>query len=226
MKKYNRVMAGPRSVHAAECFNGGFIGVDYEIPVDLTDKLPEDWREFNKKFVPVYLESHPGKTRIGAGLACGFIWTIAKGLRQGDIVITPNGERQYRAGEITSDYYYVAGGNLPHRRKVRWFTDLINRDDMSQDLQRSTNSTGTCCDITNYADELEKLIGGERPPSITATDPTIEDPAVFALEKHLEDFLVSNWENTELGKKYNIYTVDGEVVGQRWSRETGQSDKW
>lgn len=224
MKAYNRVMAGSKSIHASQCFNEGFIGVDYQIPIDLTNRLPENWRDFNREFVPIYMESHPGKTRIAAGLACGFIWTMSKGLRQGDIIITPNGERRYKAGEIISDYYYVAGNVLPHRRKVRWFPDLFDRDDMSQDLQRSTNSTGTCCDISSYAEELERLIGGQRPPAIVASDPTIEDPAVFALEKHLEDFLVSNWDSTELGRKYNIYTVDGEMVGQQYPSDTGPID--
>jgi len=224
MKAYNRVMAGSRSVFAAQCFNEGFIGIDYEIPHDLTGRLPENWRDFNREFVPIYMASHSDKSKIAAGLACGFTWTVCKGLRQGDIVITPNGERRYRAGEVTSDYYYVPGNVLPHRRKVRWFPDLFDRDDMSQDLQRSTNSTGTCCDISSYAEELERLIGGQRPPTIVASDPTIEDPAVFALEKHLEDFLVSNWDGTELGRKYNIYTVDGEMVGQQYPSDTGPID--
>lgn len=224
MKAYNRVMAGSRSVHAAQCFNEGFIGVDYQIPVDLNGRLPENWRDFNREFVPIYMASHPDKSKIAAGLACGFVWTLSKGLRQGDIIITPNGERRYKAGEIVSDYYYVPGNVLPHRRKVRWFPDLFDRDDMSQDLQRSTNSTGTCCDISSYAEELERLIGGQRPPAIIASDPTIEDPAVFALEKHLEDFLVSNWDNTELGRRYSIYSVDGEMVGQQYPSDTGPID--
>ncbi|MFY9185405.1 MAG: endonuclease NucS domain-containing protein [Limnohabitans sp.] len=224
MKAYNRVMAGPRSVYAAQCFNEGFIGIDYEMPIDFTGRLPENWRDFNREFVPVYLEGHPNKSKIAAGLACGFIWTLSKGLQQGDIVITPNGERRYKAGEITSDYYYVPGNVLPHRRKVRWFPDLFDRDDMSHDLQRTTNSTGTCCDLKAHAEEVERLIGGQRPPAIIASDPTIEDPAVFAIEKHLEDFLVSNWEGTELGRKYDIYAVDGERVGQQYPTDTGPVD--
>lgn len=224
MKFYNRVMAGTKSVYAAQCFNEGFIGIDYEINVDLTGKLPENWRDFNREFVPIYMSNHPNKTKIAAGLACGFTWTLSKGLRQGDIIITPTGDRRYRAGEIISDYYYVPGNVLPHRRKVRWFSDLFDRDDMSQDLQRSTNSTGTCCDISSYAEELERLIGGQRAPVIVSSDPTVEDPAVFALEKHLEDFLVSNWDSTELGRKYNIYTVDGEIVGQQYPSDTGPID--
>jgi restriction system protein len=224
MKAYNRVMAGPKSMYATQCFGEGFIGVDYEIPLDLTDQLPENGREFNRQFVPIYMATHPNRSRIAAGLACGFVWTMSKGLRQGDIIITPNGERRYRAGEIISDYFYAPGNVLPHRRKIRWFPDLFDRDDMSEGLQRSTNSTGTCCDISSYADELERLIGGQKHSPIIASDPTIEDPAVFALEKHLEDFLVSNWDSTELGRKYSIYAIEGEIVGQQYPSDTGPID--
>ena len=224
MKKYNRVMAGAKSVNAQQCFADGFIGVDYEIPMDLTGKLPDDWRMFNKEFVPVYLASHPNKSKIAAGLACGFIWTVSKGLRQGDVVITPDGSGRYRSGEIISDYYYVPGGPLPHRRKVNWFPQPFDRSDMSEDLQRSTNSTGACCDITKYADELDRLIGGQKAPALIASDPDVEDPAVFALEKHLEDFLVSNWGGTELGRNYDIYAEEGEIVGQQYPSDTGPID--
>jgi hypothetical protein len=47
---------------------------------------------------------------------------------------------------------------------------------------------------------------------------------VFALEKHLEDFLVKNWANTELGKDYHIFEEDGEVVGQQFPSDTGPID--
>ena len=99
MKAYNRVMAGRQSIHAAQCFQDGFVGVDYGIGVDLTGRLPEKWRDFNREFIPIYLERHPGKTKIAAGLACGFVWTVTKGLKEGDIVITPNGSGRYRAGD-------------------------------------------------------------------------------------------------------------------------------
>jgi restriction system protein len=218
MKAYNRVMLGKKSLYAAQCVKEGFIGVD------LTNQLPDKWRNFNEKFIPVYLEKQPGKSKIAAGLACGFVWTVAKGLQAGDVVISPDGNGRYHAGEITGPYHYAAGQILPHRRPVRWFGQLFDRADMSEPLQRSTNSTGTCCDISSYAAELEKLIGGQAAPELAASDPAVEDPAVFALEKHLEDFLVRNWQQTELGKKYDIYRVDGEIVGQQFPSDTGPID--
>lgn len=217
-------MAGRKSVHAEQCFKEGFIGVDYGMDIDLTERLPKNWKDFNKEFIPHYLERFPGKSKIAAGLSCGFIWTLSKKLVEGDIVITPNGSGRYHVGEITGPYQYAKGQVLPHRRPVHWFSEPFDRSDMSEALQRSTNSTGTCCDITSYATELEKLIGRQSAPSLIATDSDVEDATVFALEKHLEDFLVRNWACTELGKSYYIYTVDGETVGQQFPSDTGPID--
>lgn len=224
MTQYNRVMAGAGGIHAAECVKEGFIGVGYQIAQALTNDLTDNLREFNAKYIPIYLAGHPGKTKIGAGLACGFTWTVAKGLKQGDIVISPDGAGSYHVGEITGDYFYKPGGILPHRRPVAWYPNTIERSAMSDPLRRSTNSTGTCCDITQYAIELKALIGGQANPALVVIDPTVEDPAVFALEKYLEDFLVSNWAKTDLGKKYDIYTVDGEQIGQQFQTDTGPVD--
>lgn len=224
MTQYNRVMAGPGGLHAAECVKDGFIGVDYEFTQDLGPDLTDNWRDFNARFVPVYMAVHPGKTKIGAGLACGFTWTVTKGLKQGDVVITPDGAGRYHVGEITGDYFHQPDGNLPHRRPVAWYPNTIDRSAMSEALRRSTNSIGTCCDITQYEAELKALIGGQAHPVLIATDPTVEDAVVFALEKHLEDFLVSNWALTELGKKYDIYKLDGQLVGQQFPTDTGPMD--
>ena len=49
-------MLGSKSIHAQECYQGNFIGVDFGIHQDLSNDLPDNWREFNKKFIPVYLE--------------------------------------------------------------------------------------------------------------------------------------------------------------------------
>jgi len=217
-------MLGKKSIYAEDAHKGGFIGADFGIDQDLTRKLPEAWREFNKTFIPVFLEKNPGKSKVAAGLACGFLWTIAKGIRIGDIVLCPDGQGFYFVGEITSDYEYKKGEILPHRRNVRWYTNKIDRAQMSQPLQNSTGSIGTVSNISKYADEIERLIAGDGPQTIISTDETIEDPSVFALEKHLEDFLVQNWKHTELGKKYDIFEEEGELVGQQYPSDTGPID--
>lgn len=95
---------------------------------------------------------------------------------------------------------------------------------MSQNLKNSTGSVGTSSNVSQYAEEIEGLIGNNKPPTLVSTDTTIEDPSVFALEKHLEDFLVKNWNQTELGIHYSIYQEDGELVGQQYPSDTGPLD--
>lgn len=55
-------------------------------------------------------------------------------------------------------------------------------------------------------------------------DEVVEDPTAFALEKHLEHFLVENWSKTELGATYDIYTEEGQLVGQQYPSDTGPID--
>ena len=44
------------------------------------------------------------------------------------------------------------------------------------------------------------------------------------MEKHLEEFMVANWGQTELGRDYDIYEEDGERVGQQYQSDTGPLD--
>ena len=227
MKSYYRLMLGRKSAHAAECFEGGFIGVDYDIHEDLSQKLPEEWREFNRQFIPIFLAKKPDKTKIGAGLACGALWTVAKGIKKGDTVLCPDGTGAYHVGEVAGDYYYAPGQALPHRRKVTWFNRAILRSAMSEALQNSTGSIGTVSDVTVYRDEIERLLEDVPTPvrpMLISSDPDIEDPVAFAMEKHLEAFLVANWNQTALNKDFSIYEEDGEAAGQQYATDAGPID--
>jgi restriction system protein len=95
---------------------------------------------------------------------------------------------------------------------------------MTDSLRNTVGGPGTVREITHHTAEIEQLIGGNEPAVIVSTDSSVEDPTVFALEKHLEDFLVKNWKQTELGKQYDIYEVDGELVGQQFPSDTGPID--
>ena len=53
MKKYYRLMLGRESVYAEACFAGGVVGVGWFSELDLTGRLPDEWRAFNKEFIPI-----------------------------------------------------------------------------------------------------------------------------------------------------------------------------
>lgn len=225
MKRYYRVMLGKGSVHAAECFADGFIGADFGIHEDLSRHLPEVWREFNRQYIPVLLAQDPERSKISAGLACGALWTVAKGIQKGDAVLCPNGDGSYRAGEVTGDYYYADEQVLPHRRRVTWLPVTIPRSSMSEGLQRSTGSIGTVSNVDRHHVEIEALLGQATAlPPIVATDPEIEDPVAFAMERHLEDFLVANWSQTLLAEEFSIFEEEGELAGQQYATDAGPID--
>jgi len=222
-RNFYRVMLGQKSKYAEQCFAEDFIGADYGIPEDLSGQLPDDWRQFNKTMIPRYLSLNPEKSKVAAGLACGMLHTVSKGMKLGDIVLCPNGQGLYHVGEIASEYYYLADSVLPHRRKVIWYPSTITREAMSDGLKNSTGSTGTVSNITKHKEELERIISNPK-AVIHSSDETIEDPSVFALEKHLEEFLIANWTSCELSRNYDLFEEAGEIIGQQYPTDTGFID--
>jgi restriction system protein len=224
MKSFYRVRLGQNFAYTEVCFSGNFIGLNEDGFGDLTGQLPEDWRSFNAKWVPIVVAREPGKSRISAGLACGTQWTVSKGIRVGDVVLSPDGTGAYRVGEVTGEYVYAKGEVLPHRRPVKWLGVAVNSESMSEALRNSIGSPGTVRNLTKFAEELQRFLAVTAGPTITVSDETVEDPAEFAMELHLQEFLVKNWASTELGKSYDIFEEDGEKVGAQYPTDTGPLD--
>ncbi|HYE63252.1 MAG TPA: endonuclease NucS domain-containing protein [Phycisphaerales bacterium] len=227
MRNYYRVMLGKGSAHAEACFGEGFIGTDYEIDEDLSGQFHDRWQDFNREFIPKFQKVHPQKTKIGAGLAMAALWTVSRGILVGDIVLCPDGRGSCRVCEVTGDYFYRGGAILQHRRPVRWLDRTIQKSEMSAELRASTFTQGTVVDLNKHRAEIELLLGGAgpvQPPIPGAGEAGIEDTAEFVMEKHLEDFLVENWAQTELGREYEVYSEDGERVGKQYPTDTGPID--
>ena len=153
---------------------------------------------------------------------CGVIWTLAKGLPRDAIVLCPDKEGNFIACKIISDYYY-SEKEPHHRRKVEWLSPPILKAEISQTLKNSLQAQNTLIDISKHSDEIESFLF-ENSNNVTTSDPTIIEPSEFVLEKHLEDFLVKNWSKTKLGKAYDIYVEDGDIVGQQYQCDTGPID--
>jgi Holliday junction resolvase-like predicted endonuclease len=69
---------------------------------------------------------------------------------------------------------------------------------------------------------IEDTPGNTVPVNIC--DATQENISLFYMESQLEDFLVANWEKTELGKKYDLIEEDGEIVSQQYRTDIGIID--
>ena len=47
---------------------------------------------------------------------------------------------------------------------------------------------------------------------------------LFYMESQLEDFIINNWENTELGKKYDLLYENGDLISKQYRTEIGIID--
>lgn len=226
MRNYYQVRLGKANRFASQALIDGYVGTSWFGDIDLEKILQgsEDWRSFNREMIPVYMNTHPETKKVAAGLFCGFTFTVAKNLAIGDIVLSPMGDNQYLVGEIAGDYSYVPNTDIPHRRKVNWFKNRLNSSDFTVELKNSSGSIGTVTNLGKYATEIERLIDGNPANTVFSMDANVEDASVFALEKHLEDFLIANWSSTDLSKNYDIYEAEGELVGQQFPTDTGPID--
>ena len=60
-----------------------------------------------KEHIPYYLTMHPEKSKIDAGLACGMLHTIIKGIKIDDFILCPDGNGNYYTGKVISDYFFA-----------------------------------------------------------------------------------------------------------------------
>ena len=213
MKQYNRIMLGEHGMFLNDCLEHNYIGIGVLKDIDFTKVLHKDESAWRIAQVVNFVNSHPDKSSGTARNLVGFLWTVCYGLKIGDIVLASNGEGGYHVGEITGDYYYSPGSELPHRRAVRWLDKIIARRSMSQKLQNSTGSIGTCCNITKYADEIEQLISG----GIVITQPVGGMKSETYKERSLHKLL----SNYLLGQNILSKTIFHES-----SNKSDQSQKW
>ncbi len=214
MKQYNRIMLGEHGMYIADCLDNNYIGAGFLRDYDLSESPYNDEIQWRQKLVEKYLQINPDKSAGTARNSIGFLWTICFGLKNGDIVLASNGNSGYQVGEITGDYYFAPGTDLPHRRTVEWKKVVIPRKSMSQKLQNSTGSIGTCCNITKYADELEALInGGVQTIQSTPVETKTESYKERSLHRLLSNYLLNK----------NILS---KTIFHETSNRADQAQKW
>ena len=224
-KRYWRIMLGARSALAEECFAGGFMGGHHDLLEPIDASLPADWPLFRVGLTPHYASLFPDRPKRSIGLSVGQLHAICRGIREGDVLLAPTGDNTYRIGTVSGGYRYVEGAALPHRRPVEWSAEYINRAEMSEPLRRSLQSGLTLIRLDEgYFAEVESLRGGDKPKLRVVGDDLVENPLMFAMEAHLEDFLVRNWSQTQLGREYDIVEEDGVQIGQQFLTDTGPID--
>lgn len=216
MKQYNRIMLGEHGKFLQECLEGNYIGIGVLPDLNLSVIETADAKSWRKDMVATYLNIHKDRSIGTARNAIGFLWTVSFGLQNDDVVLASDGEGGYHVCIISGDYYYAPGGNLPHRRSVKWLDKLISRKSMSQELQNSSGSIGTCCNLTSYAEEIDGLINGLAPH---VSQSTVDSQKGKFYERDLHR-LLSNFLSIQKG------ILSKTIFHETSSKKSDQNQKW
>ena len=82
----------------------------------------------------------------------------------------------------------------------------------------------TCIRFVVRVNELHDIIMPQPEFSRSVLMPEQEERSSFLFEKHLEDFIVTNWERCPFAIDYEIFREDGDVVGKQYPTDTGPID--
>jgi hypothetical protein len=145
----------------------------------------------------------------------------------------------------------VSAISLNHRKKIIEYFNFENGPDFENDDQGTKMVKSNRAIIDGFKDiglnrsirticnffyssaikddwvsgQVEESGGIEKPTERPVVDPkSEEDLALFYMEKHLEDFLIENWERTELGSKYELIEEDGVIISQQYKTGIGFID--
>jgi len=86
--------------------------------------------------------------------------------------------------------------------------------------------------VTDLESDLATLLGYYKkvvsiPQTQVGTQPASGGTwgaGVFYMEKQLEDFIILNWNKTDLGKKYDLIIEEGELISQQYRTDIGPID--
>ena len=89
-----------------------------------------------------------------------------------------------------------------------------------------TNKEGLKLSETDLESELQTILNYYK--KLVSIEINKEDSllnqGLFYMEKQLEDFIIYNWDNTELGKKFELIFEEGELVSQQYKTDIGIID--
>jgi len=95
-------------------------------------------------------------------------------------------------------------------------------EDNIEYFQANTDLIATAKDLES---DLETILDYyKKTVSLTPEATSIWSQGVFYMEKQLEDFLIRNWENTELGKRYSLIIEEGVLISQQYRTDIGSID--
>lgn len=164
-------------------------------------------------------DDKPSQTK---GLYTNMLWAFYHEMRPGDFVVARRGRKTLAGvGKITGPAVYAPGRNSHVEHSgfldVAWQAEPRNKAFPSIVFPMHT--------LAEFSEEqFRSVVEGSGPPIVPPeTEPEVEDPSEFVLEKYLEDFIVSNFETIFKGRLRVFEDSEGND-GQQYATDIGSID--
>ncbi len=198
----------------------GIISIGWEAAGEISDNTREEVNSIIRKTYKKHSKTQ--STRVS-----NMLWLFHKEILPGDIVIARRGRCVIAAiGEVESQATFipdhslrVKGVDYDHNRilKVKW-------KDKDRELKFPSIVFGMQTIYEIDKEKYESLINRDITKVEIESQSETEDVTEFALEKYLEEFIVSNF-NRIFGSELNLYTDPIEdVIGQQFNTDIGIID--
>ena len=166
--------------------------------------------------------TYPDKPSQTKGLYTNMLWAFYHEMLPSDYVIARRGRKTLAGvGKVTGPAIYAPGRNQqvehPGFLDVAWQAEPRNKSFPSIVFAMHT--------LAEFSEEqFRSIVEGSGPPiAPPETEPEVEDPSEFVLEKYLEDFIVSNFDTIFKGRLRVFEDSDGNE-GQQYATEIGPID--
>lgn len=93
-------------------------------------------------------------------------------------------------------------------------------------MKISHKDSGIVASAKDLESDLETILSYyKKAVSLTPLAVTSDySQGIFYMEKQLEDFIINNWNKTELGKKFDLIIEEGELLSQQYKTDIGLID--
>ena len=166
--------------------------------------------------------TYPHKPSQTKGLYTNMLWSFYHEMLPGDYVIARRGRKTLAGvGKITGYAVYSPGKNQhihhPGFIEVAWQAQPRNKPFSTIVFPMHT--------LAEFSEkQFRSVVEGSGPPiDPSETEPEVEDPSEFVLEKYLEDFIVSNFDTIFKGRLRVFEDTEGND-GQQYATDIGPID--
>ena len=174
--------------------------------------------------------AYPDKPLATKGLIVNMLWAFWHEIRQGDFVIARRGQKVLAAvGKVVSTGFYAPGKNpllaSPNYAHHGFLEVEWQQQPRNKDFEKVVFPMQTLKAISEveYRTFVEADSIPSAPPLSSEPARAAEDSSAFALEKHLEDFIVSNFKTIFKGELL-MYEDGAGADGQQYATDIGPID--